>query len=190
MKKILLVVAVALLIFACNERKIQTAKSEPNVEFNQTLANELKRMAEVHYITGYIPQGKYKEFSQLQWESFKDSVVRTHQERLDEILKTYGFPGYDLVGEEGFANFWLMVHDSDHDPEFQQDVLQKMKIEVDKGNAAASAYGMLVDRVNVNTGRPQIYGTQVIYPMNLADSANVNERRKSIGLPPIEEYLK
>lgn len=27
------------------------------------------------------------------------------------------------------------------------------------------------------------------FPRDLADSANVNERRKSIGLPPIEEYL-
>jgi hypothetical protein len=197
MKKLFPIALIALLIFACNERKIQTEKPEPIIEFNQALADELKKMAEVDQIAAYIPQGKYKELSQAQWESFKDSVFRTHQKRLDEIFKKYGFPGYDLVGKEGSGNFWLMVQHSDHDPEFQQHVLEKMKIEVDKDNAEASTYGLLVDRVNLNTGQPQIYGTQVTYnteicqayPKNLADSANVNERRKSIGLPPIEEYL-
>jgi hypothetical protein len=126
-------------------------------------------MAEVDQIAAYIPQGKYKELSKQQWESFQDSIFRTHQKRLDKIFKKYGL----------------------------QHILEKMKIEVDNDNAEASAYGLLVDRVNLNKGRPQIYGTQVTYnteicqayPKNLADSASVNERRKSIGLPPIEEYL-
>jgi hypothetical protein len=197
MKKILLIVSIALLIFACKERKPETKKVVPTVDFNQALADELKTMAEADQIAAYIPQGKYKELSPQQWESFKDSVFRTHQKRLDEIFKKYGFPGYDLVGKEGSGHFWLMVQHSDQDAEFQQRVLEKMKIEVDKGNAESSNYGLLVDRVNLNTGRPQIYGTQVTYnteicqahPKNLADSATVNERRKSIGLPPIEEYL-
>ena len=197
MKKILLIASISLLIFACNERKPGTEKLAPNIEFSQVLADELKSMTEVDQIAAYIPQGKYKELSPQQWESFKDSVFRTHQKRLAEIFKKYGFPGYNLVGKEGSGHFWLMVQHSDHDPEFQQRVLEKMKIEVDKENAEASNYGLLVDRVNLNNGRPQIYGTQVTYnteicqayPKNLADSATVNERRKSIGLPPIEEYL-
>lgn len=72
-----------------------------------------------------------------------------------------------------------------------------MKIEVDKSNASSSSYGLLVDRVNLNTGKAQIYGTQVTYNMNtgqaypkkMEDSVNVNERRISIGLEPIEDYL-
>jgi hypothetical protein len=60
-------------------------------------------------------------------------------------------------------------------------VLEKMKVEVDRGNADPSYYAMLVDRVNINTGKPQVYGTQVTYktdlcqayPLPLADSANM-----------------
>lgn len=73
----------------------------------------------------------------------------------------------------------------------------EIKKEVDKQNAISSSYGLLVDRVNLNTGKAQIYGTQLTYNINtgqaypkaLDDSINVNQRRKSIGLEPIEEYL-
>ena len=113
------------------------------------------------------------------------------------IFKKNGFIGIDMAGDEGSMNFWLMVQHSDHNPDFQKEVLEKMKIEVDKGNADPSNYGLLVDRVKLNKGQAQVYGTQVrynmhtgqAYPKKLADSITVNERRKSIGLEQIEIYL-
>ena len=154
-------------------------------------------MAEVDQIAAYIPQGEYKKMSQEEWNAFKDSVFTTHQKRLKQIFDEHGFVGFDLAGEEGSYNFWLMVQHCDHTPDFQKEVLEKMKIEVENKNADSSNYAFLVDRVNINTGKPQIYGTQVehnfdiaqAYPKKLADSANVNKRRKSIGLEPLEEYL-
>nr|WP_185739487.1 DUF6624 domain-containing protein [Gramella sp. Hel_I_59] len=72
-----------------------------------------------------------------------------------------------------------------------------MKVEVEKGNADANSYGLLVDRVRLNSGKKQLYGTQVdynwkicqAYPKELKDSSSVNERREKIGLKPLEEYL-
>lgn len=109
-----------------------------------------------------IPQGEYKKMTNEQWNSFKDSVFTAYQKHLKEIYDKYGFVGFDLAGEDGSRNFWLMVQHSDHNPDFQKGVLEKMKIEVDKENATPSNYGLLVDRVNLNTGNKQIYGTQVI----------------------------
>ncbi|MEC3965085.1 DUF6624 domain-containing protein [Flagellimonas halotolerans] len=167
------------------------------VVFNQALADELERMVEVDQIAAYIPQGKYKELSSEAWNAFKDSVFTTHQKRLSQIFEKHGFVGFDLAGENGSRDFWLMVQHSDHVPGFQKEVLDQMKVEVDKGNASPSNYGLLVDRVRLNTGRPQIYGTQVDYnwelcqafPKTLEDSLNVNQRREAIGLKPLEEYL-
>lgn len=184
-------------MFGCKEKSSEKEEIPEKVEFNQDLADELERMAEVDQIAAYIPQGIYKGMTSDQWNSFKDSVFTTHQKRLKEIFDKYGFVGFDLAGEEGSQNFWLMVQHSDHNPDFQKEVLANMKIQVEKENAKPSNYGLLVDRVNLNTGKPQIYGTQVDYnfdiaqafPKNLADSGNVNERRKSIGLEPIEDYL-
>lgn len=197
MKKILGIIIIGITLFGCKEKTSEKKEIQKKVEFNQNLADELKKMAEIDQIAAYIPQGKYKELTSEQWSSFKDSVFTTHQKRLKEIFDKYGFVGFDLVGEEGSQNFWLMVQHSDHNPNFQKEVLEKMKVQVEKQNAESSNYGFLMDRVNLNTGKPQIYGTQVDYnfdiaqafPKNLADSANVNERRKSIGLEPIEQYL-
>lgn len=196
MKKIFLII-IASFWLGCKQNINQQSQTNKKVVFNQNLADELKKMAEIDQIAAYIPQGKYKEMAPEQWQAFKDSVFTTHQKRLEQLFNQNGFLGFNLVGEEGSQNFWLMVQHSDHHPEFQKKVLDKMIVEVKKGNASPSNYGLLVDRVNLNTGKPQIYGTQVdynfnkaqAYPINLADSINVNQRRKAINLPPLEEYL-
>ena len=197
MKKIFGILIIGLSFFGCKENSSEKEEIKQKIEFNQDLADELKKMAEVDQIAAYIPQGEYEKMSNEEWNSFKDSVFTTHQKRLKQIFDKYGFVGFDLAGEEGSGNFWLMVQHSDHNPNFQKEVLEKMKIEVDKGNAIPSNFGLLVDRVNLNTGKKQIYGTQVTYnmetgqayPKPLEDSLKVNERRKPIGLEPIEEYL-
>ena len=197
MKKIIGILFFGFSLFGCKEKISEKREFEEKVEFNQRLANELKRMAEIDQIAAYIPQGEYKKMTDEQWNSFKDSVFTTHEKRLKQILDQYGFVGFDLAGKEGSQNFWLMVQHSDHNPDFQKEVLEKMKSEVDKGNAKPSNYGLLVDRVMLNIGKQQVYGTQVDYnmetgqafPRDLKDRAEVNKRRKSIGLEPIEEYL-
>ncbi len=114
------------------------------------------------------------------------------------IFHQYGFPNYELVGQTSSHNFWLIVQHMDKHPTFQDSVLTKMKIEVDKGKSSSLDYAYLVDRVNVNTKRSQIYGTQMLLnkdstsyePKPLIDPDKVDERRKSVGLQPIKEYIK
>ena len=194
--KLGLIVAV-LTLFGCKEKSSENKVIQEKVVFSQDLADELKKMAEIDQIAAWVPEGKYKEWPQEKWNSFKDSVFTTHEKRLKQIFEKYGFVGIDLAGKDGSHNFWLMVQHCDHNTEFQKEVLEKMKIQVDKQNADPSNFGLLVDRVNLNTGEKQIYGTQVTYnmengqayPLPLKDSLKVNERRKSIGLEPIEDYL-
>jgi len=197
MKYLLVGAFLAVFSFACQHAAVKEELGETKKEFDQELATELSEMKKIDQIAAFVQQGEYKTWSPEKWESFKDSVFTTHQKRLEEIFEESGFPGYDLVGKEGSMDFWLMVQHSDHVPDFQEKVLSQMKAQVDKGNADPANYGLLVDRVNLNTGKPQVYGTQVAYragicqaySRDLADSANVNQRRKSIGLPPLEEYL-
>lgn len=194
---LLLLVIIGSIILGCKESTMEKKMPEEKVQFNQDLADELKKMAEVDQIAAYIPQGEYKKMSSEQWNAFKDSVFVTHEKRIKQIFDKNGFPGFDLVGKERSNDFWLMVQHSDHNPAFQKEVLEKMKIEVDKENAESSNYGLLVDRVKLNTGKKQVYGTQVTYNMEtgqaypriLEDSLNVNSRRTSIGLEAIEVYL-
>ena len=62
----------------------------------------------------------------------------------------------------------------------------------------AVACGLLatsVDRVRVSEGKPQVYGTQfhevdgVWVPQPIEDEANVDARRKNVGLPPLATAL-
>ena len=195
MKELTLLLVAGLILLNFRQANSQSKQAE-RIEFNQKLADELKAMAEIDQIAAYIPQGKYKQWSAGKWDNFKDSVFTIHKKRLEEIFEKFGYPGYSLVGEKGSQNFWLMVQHCDSDPAFQSRVLEKLKIEVDNKNADGSNYGLLTDRVKINTGEKQVYGTQVsynsqgqAYPKNLADSVNVNKRRAEVGLEPIEEYL-
>lgn len=190
----ILTMFIGLSLLSC--KNSNTNNELKKIEFNQGLADELRAMAETDQVAAYIPQGKYKQWSSEKWEEFKDSVFTTHKVRLEEIFEEYGYPGFDLVGKEGSNDFWLMVQHCDKDIAFQSRVLEKLKIEVGKNNAAGSNYGLLTDRVKINSGSKQIYGTQVTYtdqgqayPKPLLDSANVNKRRSEIGLEPIEDYL-
>jgi hypothetical protein len=114
------------------------------------------------------------------------------------IFKEYGFPGFDLVGQDGSHDFWLLVQHQDRHPAFQDSVLTAMKVQVDNNKAYGSDYAYLTDRVKVNTGQLQVYGTQMhlnadstsFEPKPVIDPDKLNERRKSMGLSTIEEYIE
>jgi hypothetical protein len=113
------------------------------------------------------------------------------------IIAKYGFPGFDLVGE--YSNdFWAIVQHCDDDVQFQQQVLKLLSKQVLIHNASGENYALLQDRVLISTGKKQLYGTQVRYnpktksakPLPIADSTNVDNRRKAVGLSPLNDYLK
>ena len=123
---------------------------------------------------------------------------RLNQKEAKKIFEQYGFPGVDLVGEEGSTDFFFLVQHADDDPSFQRKVLQAMEEEMTHRNASPKQYAYLTDRVHINEGKKQIYGTQVQVNEDLGsfevkpviEPDKLNERRKKVGLPPIEDYLK
>ncbi len=127
------------------------------------------------------------------------NLMLTDNSNLIEVRKifySYGFPNYDLVGRRSSENFWLIVQHQDRTPQFQDSVLTAMKIEAEKGKASWANYAYLIDRVKVNTGEKQIYGTQMqlnknnttYEPKPVIEPDKLNERRKIVGLGTIEEY--
>lgn len=188
---------VSLLIIGCKSRNIDAANTVNKHSYNNSLAQELSEMTRIDQKAVLEFQNKTSNLSPEQIQSLQDSIFALNYKRTKDIFNKYGFIGYDLAGTEGSTAFWLLVQHSDLDPKFQSQVLRKMKIEIGKGNANSSEYGLLVDRVNVNLGKKQVYGTQVLYdqdncqayPKKISDSINVDKRRESIGLPPLKSYL-
>ena len=193
------ILLIALLLIGCKEKKIETTPVVEKTELNIQLIQKLNRSLEVDQLaaSNAFPPENYSDYSQEKWDLFKDSIYRSHQNLIAEIIQNNGYPGYSLVGKNGANIAFIIVQHSDHNPEFQKKYLELMEIEVEKGNDDASNYALLTDRSNLNNGAKQIYGTQVAYnfnisqayPKNLKDSINVNKRRKALGLEPIEIYL-
>jgi hypothetical protein len=197
MRKIIFIISLGIILSNCTSKN--NNDKEQKVEFNEALASELLELKEIDQLAAKNahPPKEYGHLTSEEWNAKKDSIYRTHKTRLEEILNQYGYPGYDLVGEKAEQAYWVMVQHSDFDPEFQKKVLLELEKQVQKENANSRNFGLLTDRVKINTGQKQIYGTQVTYisekcqaiPKPLEDSANVNKRRAEVGLPPIEEYL-
>jgi hypothetical protein len=116
--------------------------------------------------------------------------------RLAEVLDAHGWPGRDLVGEDGSEAAWAIAQHSDLDPAFQQRALELLREAVAAGQASAGDLAYLTDRVAANTGRPQTYGTQVACTpggpqpaVPLADPAAVERLRAEAGLQSLADYL-
>jgi hypothetical protein len=166
-------------------------------KFNQSLADSLAKWAILDQTAAGPRVGRFKMMTTEQRTHYSDSVFAVNEQRLSVVFEKYGFPGYDLVGEKGSNDFWLMVQHCDKNVPFQEGVLKAMKAELSKRNADPKNFAYLTDRILLNTGRKQIYGTQLTYntdscqaiPKPLEDSLNVDKRRAVIGLEPIASYL-
>lgn len=121
-----------------------------------------------------------------------DSV---HTGRLREIIETYGWPGSSDVGEDGASAAWLILQHSP-DTAFQSSMLPLMEEAAERGEASRRSLALLIDRVLIRQDLPQRYGTQFRFVDGgiefhpIEDPESVDERRASVGLPPLEEYRR
>jgi hypothetical protein len=118
-----------------------------------------------------------------------------HLGRMKEIVEQYGWPGRSLVGEDGANAAWLLVQHATQDPRFMKRCEDLMEDAVDDSEASAKDYAYLLDRVRLQNGKPQRYGTQwvrdtkgrlILQP--LKDPEDVDERRRKMGLEPLAQY--
>ena len=116
--------------------------------------------------------------------------------RLKEIIAEHGWPGTDLVGEEGEDAAWTIAQHSDLDPDFQRCALAHLEAAVEQGVGSPGNLAYLTDRVAAGAGEPQTYGTQVGCTKKgpkpatpLLDPDRVEELRAEAGLPPYQDYL-
>lgn len=108
--------------------------------------------------------------------------------RLKQIIRQGGWPGFDLAGTDGEADAFIIVQHSDEDRAFQERCLPLIQAAVGRGQAMPSDVAYLTDRLRVNAGQPQVYGTQGDAPTE--DAAQVDQRRASVGLGPLAEYRR
>lgn len=126
-----------------------------------------------------------------------EAVDKKHSARLREIVRQYGWPDKKLAGEDGAHAAWLLVQHADRDPEFQRQCLPLLQEAAARGEVSKRDLAYLIDRVRVNSGQWQLYGTQAWWdsrgtarPRPIENEAEVDRRRAEMGLEPLAEYMK
>jgi hypothetical protein len=122
-----------------------------------------------------------------------------HAARLWDILDDYEcWPGRRLVGDDGAEAAWRLAQHALFDPGLQRRCLEMLEVAVDAGDAPATHYAWLLDRVCMADGRSQVYGSQfvpsddgtTVVPFAIDDPAGVDERRRRAGLAPLAEQTR
>jgi hypothetical protein len=115
--------------------------------------------------------------------------------KLEAILAEHGWLGPDEVGKEASGAFFLVIQHSNLAT--QKKYLPVMRNAVKLGKARGTSLALLEDRIALHEGRPQIYGSQLMregtgpfYVQATEDPDRLDERRASVGLPPMADYLK
>jgi hypothetical protein len=125
------------------------------------------------------------------WEQVIAPVDRANTARMREIVATCGWPGSALAGTDGAHAAWLLVQHAPDD--FKEECLPLLEDAVARGDAAPRDLAYLTDRVLMQRGEPQVYGTQYLIVdgrLNLwtvRDPDQLDERRAVLGLPPEAE---
>lgn len=124
------------------------------------------------------------------WGDLLQPIDSITEKRLRAIVKMHGWPGRTLLGDDGSVKAWLLLQHCSL--EFISECLPLLKDGVDRREVFPQNYAYLLDRHLMLSGKPQIYGTQYLNGKlyELDDIANVDVRRKHVGLGPIKEYIE
>ncbi len=180
------------------ENKINNIESKYNQKIRKRLIRLRDSDQSIRLILLYTRQTKPKDTILLK-------KVRTKMKEIDNesaeiianIIDKYGWLGKNEIGEQGNQTLFLGIQHID-DLKVQKKYLPILEEALKNGNAEPWHYAFLTDRILMNKGEKQIYGTQVIissnpensYVVPLQNPDKVNELRKKVGLEPLEEYLK
>jgi hypothetical protein len=114
---------------------------------------------------------------------------------LKGVVARYGWPGRSLVGDSGAAAAFLILQHSP-DNAWQGGMLPTLWRLADQGELPKSDVAMLDDRVRMRQGLPQRYGMSFsmkdgcLVADPIEDPAGMAERRRGVGLPPMDEYMR
>ena len=124
---------------------------------------------------------------------FKEMFDTDHKnlETVVSILEHCGMPTLQDVDPIHIRAIWAALQHA-HDKKHTKKYFPLLKAAMENGDLSKEHFATMKDRLLMHEGKPQIYGTQIkdrkLYTLDNPES--VNSRRASMGMRPIEEYLK
>jgi hypothetical protein len=133
------------------------------------------------------------------FDGYHPEMEAVHDENaalLARVFDDIGWPGRHALGDDGArAAFLILQHAIGH-PALQRRGLALMLEAIPLGQANALDAAYLSDRIAIHEGREQTFGTQFDWdasgqmsPSPVRDPATLDERRATVGLPPIADSI-
>ncbi len=171
-----------------------------NEDFHQVMArdqagrNELERQT-TEAMAGGHPLDAARAAAIWERQNRDDAANRRW---LDELVARCGWPQTPNVEKPVLEVVWLVLQHADQESiEYRLKYLPYLQQSVARGDLPAKRLAMYEDRVQLQQGKPQRYGSQAIQvdggvslQMPVEDPEHLDERRKALGLQPICEYLQ
>lgn len=124
------------------------------------------------------------------------AVHESNAQLLEAFIAHYGWPYPSKYGKKIHRAAWFIAIHAISRPHILRMALQLLKDALDAGEAVATEYAKLFDRIALYEGRQQYYGTQ-FWPTttgwsayNLYEPEHVDERRKQLGMSTFLEGKK
>lgn len=184
-----------LLLTACNIKQAKNSTATLNNELHKIYRLDQQYREEL----SSLPPANIKTIDLWKKQNMLDSLNLV---RVSKILDSMGFPHKPSFDDSaGIATFMVIQHATLKQQEKYLSIFQKAAAQ---DQLKPSIVALMVDRVKVDKGEKQIYGTQAIpikdpktgYITNqyelapIEDEEKINERRLKVGLPTIEEGAK
>ncbi|MCB0725105.1 MAG: tetratricopeptide repeat protein [Ignavibacteriae bacterium] len=166
-----------------------------NVELSKELWRMRLKDQAYYYHINIAEKNGYGNLVRMALWDLKTRINEENVARLEEIISEYGIPKISYVKNTAAEAAFLIIQHADI--KTQEKYLPMFIEAADSGEAHWFQVALMVDRVNIRTGKMQIYGTQLYqhedgsyYVKDLIEPEYVNQRRAGVGLGPIQEYVK
>lgn len=117
-------------------------------------------------------------------------IDQQNQKVVVSLIEECGFPTTEQAGQHGYtAIFFVLQHSAGG---IIGRYYPPLAAAVERGEINKSTFALMQDRLLMNFGYKQVYGSQIMNDQlyELQAPETVNERRAEVGLGPIEAYLK
>lgn len=131
-------------------------------------------------------------------DAYHKEMEKVHIEnaqKLKSMIEKKGFPVLSNAGDQGVRQTWLIIQHAISWPDFMRECLLEMKLAASNQDYPLELIAYTEDRIAFFEGRGQLYGTNLdwqkgdLKPTLIEDPKMLDQRRKSIGLPPLATYL-
>ncbi len=132
----------------------------------------------------------YRRDQEIRKEGVTYDALADHKnlELVISIDQVCGLPE-GMENEKQINIIWLVIQHSK--AEYRKRYISYFEKANEVGAIDAGSIALMKDRMAMDDGKPQVYGSQVYNDRlyNLRDPSTVDQRRASVGLGPLKDYL-